>query len=129
MNNFEKAVKLMSELFQAQSRDEAKLEYTMAILNEMAEEDIESATLLDREQKERRKRLAADALDALKRYIKQCFDDNDEISENEFLDILHNSIDENGVSWRLYRRSLSDLEFNMTEQEYERLVKEFKAFE
>ena len=46
---------------------------------EMAEEDIESVTLLDREQKERRKRLAADALDALKRYIKQCFDDNDEI--------------------------------------------------
>ena len=45
----------------------------------MAEEDIESVTLLDREQKERRKRLAADALDALKRYIKQCFDDNDEI--------------------------------------------------
>lgn len=79
MNNFEKAVKLMSELFQAQSRDEAKLEYTMAILNEMAEEDIESATLLDMEQKERRKRMAADALDALKRYIKQCFDDNDEI--------------------------------------------------
>ena len=77
MNNFEKAVKLMSELFQAQSRDEAKLEYTMAILNEMAEEDIESVTLLDREQKERRKRLAADVLDALKRYIKQCFDDND----------------------------------------------------
>ena len=54
---------------------------------------------------------------------------NDEISENEFLDILHNSIDENGVAWRLYRRSLSDLEFNMTEQEYERLVEEFKAFE
>ena len=53
MNNFEKAVKLMSELFQAQSRDEAKLEYTIAILNEMAEEDIESATLLDREQKPR----------------------------------------------------------------------------
>lgn len=79
MNNFEKAVKLMSGLFKAQSRDEAKLEYAMAILNEMAEEDIESAALLDREQKERRKRLAADALDALKRYIKQCFDDNDEI--------------------------------------------------
>ena len=72
MNNFEKAVKLMSGLFQAQSRDEAKLEYAMAILNEMAEEDIESAALLDREQKERRKRLATDALDALKRYIKQC---------------------------------------------------------
>lgn len=54
---------------------------------------------------------------------------NDEISENEFLDILHNSIDENGVAWRLYRRSLSDLEFNMTEQEYERLVEEFKSFE
>ena len=85
MHNFEKAVKLMSELFQAQSRDEAKLEYTMAILNEMAEEDIESATLLDGEQnlivqqKKVRKMLAADALDTLKRYIKQCFDDNDEI--------------------------------------------------
>lgn len=79
MNNFEKAIKLVSELYQAQSRDEAKLEYTMSILNEMAEQDIESAALLDREQKERRKRLAADALDALKHYIKQCFDDNDEI--------------------------------------------------
>lgn len=79
MNNFEKAIKLVSELYQAQSRDEAKLEYTMVILNEMAEQDIESAALLDREQKERRKRLAADALDALKHYIKQCFDDNDEI--------------------------------------------------
>ena len=79
MNNFEKAGKLMSGLFQTQSRDEAKLEYAMAILNEMAEEDIESAALLDSEQKERRKRLATDALDALKRYIKQCFDDNDEI--------------------------------------------------
>lgn len=54
---------------------------------------------------------------------------NDEISENEFLDILHNSINENVVAWRLYRRSLSDLEFNMTEQEYERLVEEFKSFE
>lgn len=79
MRNFEKAIKLVSELYQAQSRDEAKLEYTMVILNEMAEQDIESAALLNREQKERRKRLAADALDALKRYIKQCFDDNDEI--------------------------------------------------
>ena len=79
MNYFEKAIKLVSELYQAQSRDEAQLEYTMAILNEMAEQDIESAALLDREQKERRKRLAADALDALKHYIKQCFDDNDEI--------------------------------------------------
>ena len=51
---------------------------------------------------------------------------NDEISENEFLDILHNSINENGIAWRLYRRSLSDLEFNMTEQEYERLNKELE---
>ena len=79
MNNFEKAIKFVRALYQAQSRDEAKLEYAMAILNEMAEEDIEGAALLDREQKERRKRLATDALDALKRYIKQCFDDNDEI--------------------------------------------------
>lgn len=69
----------MSELYQAQSRDDAKLEYTMAILNEMAEQDIEGAALLDREQKERRKRLATDAIDALKRYLKQCFDDNEEI--------------------------------------------------
>ena len=79
MNNFEKAVKLISELYQAQSRYDAKLEYTMAILNETAEQDIEGAALLDREQKERRKRLDTDAIDALKRYLKQCFDDNEEI--------------------------------------------------
>lgn len=57
MNNFEKAVKLMSGLFKAQSRDEAKLEYAMAILNEMAEEDIESAALLDRKQKEKMEKI------------------------------------------------------------------------
>lgn len=79
MDNFEKAIRLIAELLQVKTKDEAKLEYTMTLLKDMAEKDIESATLLDREQKERRKRMAADALDALKRYIKQCFDDNEEI--------------------------------------------------
>lgn len=42
---------------------------------------------------------------------------NDEISESEFLAILHNAINENGVAWRLYRRSLSDLDFVVTEDQ------------
>ena len=31
---------------------------------------------------------------------------NDEISESGYLEILHNAINENGLAWRLYRRSL-----------------------
>lgn len=46
---------------------------------------------------------------------------NDEISESEYLEILHSAIKENGLAWRLYRRSLSDLEFGMTEEELVRL--------
>ena len=42
---------------------------------------------------------------------------NDEISESEFLAILHNAINENGVAWRLYRRSLSELDFVVTEDQ------------
>lgn len=38
---------------------------------------------------------------------------SDEITEDDYLEILHNAIDENSVAWRLYRRSLSDLEFGM----------------
>ena len=47
---------------------------------------------------------------------------NDEITENEFLEILHKEFGENSIAWRLYRRSLSDLKFGMTEEEFERLV-------
>ena len=46
---------------------------------------------------------------------------NDEISEKEFLEILHKELDENSIAWRLYRRSISDLEFGMTEEELVRL--------
>ena len=49
---------------------------------------------------------------------------NDEIPEDEYLDILHNAINENDISWRLYRRSLSDMEFDMTEEEYLKLVED-----
>ena len=49
---------------------------------------------------------------------------NDEIPEDEYLDILHNAINENDISWRLYRRSLSDIEFDMTEEEYLKLVED-----
>ena len=42
---------------------------------------------------------------------------NDEISESEYLELLHSAINENGLSWRLYRRSLSDIEFGMTDEE------------
>ena len=79
MSNFEKAISLMAELLQAHSLDDAKLEYKMALLKELAERDIESVAFLDEEQMKRRKRLATDAIDALKRYLKQCLDDNEEI--------------------------------------------------
>ena len=49
---------------------------------------------------------------------------NDEISESEFLEVLHDAINENGLTWRLYRRSLSDLEFGMTDEEAARLEEE-----
>ena len=49
---------------------------------------------------------------------------NDEISESEYLEILHNAINENGLAWRLYRRSLSDLEFGMTDEEVAYLEEE-----
>ena len=49
---------------------------------------------------------------------------NDEISESEFLEILHDAINENGLTWRLYRRSLSDLEFGMTDEEVAYLEEE-----
>lgn len=49
---------------------------------------------------------------------------NDEITEDDYLEILHNAIDENSVAWRLYRRSLSDLEFEMANEEDERLIEE-----
>lgn len=70
---------LIADLLQAKSRDEEKLEYTIALLKEMAEKDIESIVLLDEMQKKRRKKLSAETLDALKRYLKQCADDNEEI--------------------------------------------------
>ena len=54
---------------------------------------------------------------------------NDEISECEYLEILHNAINENGLAWRLYRRSLSDLEFGMTDEEQARLVEELEKVE
>ena len=50
---------------------------------------------------------------------------NDEISESEYLGLLHDAINENGLAWRLYRRSLSDLEFGMTDEEYEKLISKF----
>ena len=49
---------------------------------------------------------------------------NDEISESEYLELLHSAINENGLSWRLYRRSLSDLEFGMTDEEVAYLEEE-----
>ena len=49
---------------------------------------------------------------------------NDGKSESEFLKILHDAINENGLTWRLYRRSLSDLEFGMTDEEVAYLEKE-----
>ena len=49
---------------------------------------------------------------------------NDEISECEYLEILHDAINENGLSWRVYRRSLSDLEFGMTDEEVAYLEEE-----
>ena len=49
---------------------------------------------------------------------------NDDILENEFLEKLHKEIAENSIAWRLYRRSLSDMEFGMTDEEYNRMVKE-----
>ena len=54
---------------------------------------------------------------------------NDDILENEFLEKLHKEIAENSIAWRLYRRSLSDLEFEMTEEEYDRLVKDLDNVE
>ena len=54
---------------------------------------------------------------------------NDNILENEFLENLHKEIAENSIAWRLYRRSLSDLEFGMTNEEYERVVKELENVE
>ena len=54
---------------------------------------------------------------------------NDEISESEYLGLLHNAINENGLAWRLYRRSLSDLEFGMTDEEQARLVEELEKVE
>ena len=42
---------------------------------------------------------------------------NDEKTEDDYLEILHNAIDENSVAWRLYRRSLSNLEFMITKDE------------
>ncbi|MBR2608765.1 MAG: hypothetical protein IKC68_03460 [Bacteroidales bacterium] len=54
---------------------------------------------------------------------------NDEISESEYLEILHDAINENGLSWRLYRRSLSDLEFGITDEEQARLVEELEKVE
>ena len=49
---------------------------------------------------------------------------NDEISESEYLGLLHDAINENGLAWRLYRRSLSDLEFGMTDEEVAYLEEE-----
>ena len=54
---------------------------------------------------------------------------NDELSENDFLEILHTAIDENDIAWRQYRRSLSELEFVMTEEGTERLNKEYETAE
>ena len=54
---------------------------------------------------------------------------NDELSENDFLEILHTAIDKNDIAWRQYRRSLSELEFVMTEEGTEMLNKEYETAE
>ena len=56
--------------------------------------------------------------------IKAILDES--ISENAFLEIVLETQKENGIAWRKYRRSLSELEFNMTDDEAKRMGKEFE---
>ena len=49
---------------------------------------------------------------------------NDGLSEKDFLEILHKAIEENAIAWRQYRRSLSNLEFDMTHEGQEQKAEE-----
>lgn len=51
---------------------------------------------------------------------------DDEASESDFLDILHDIRQKRGNEWNLYRRSLRELEFGLTDDEVARLEDEIE---
>ena len=51
---------------------------------------------------------------------------DDEASESDFLDILHDIRQKRGDEWNLYRRSLRELEFGLTDDEVARLEDEIE---